>query len=172
MHMRKSVILLAALLTATPALAAEQCLKLKNGGFDYGDTAHCFVRIDGHVIINRTCHYGVSGDRRVWAIDGVAEVWMEALRPDRPLYGYSCQAKKCSTWPNDAVKPGDPGSGLANYGRVDGIIGLTEDKLCWGNKRFRLCFSPPYLICDPETRKAFEGCPGPAAHCNDAATQR
>ena len=144
-----------ALLTATPTLAAEQCLKVKPTQADYADTAHCFLQIDGKVIINRTCRYGISGDRRVFAIIGVAEVWMEALRPGRPVYGYSCRAKKCSTWPNDSVKPSDPGSGLVNYGRVDGITGLTEDELCWGNKRFRMCFSQPFGICDPETIKAW-----------------
>jgi hypothetical protein len=51
---------LAALLTATPTLAAEQCLKLENGRFKYGDTAHCFLRIDGKVIVNRTCDYMAS----------------------------------------------------------------------------------------------------------------
>jgi hypothetical protein len=28
----------------------------------YADTAHCFLRINGKVIINRTCHIGISGD--------------------------------------------------------------------------------------------------------------
>ena len=96
MHMRKSAILLAVLLTATPALAAEECLKLRNGGFKYGDTAHCFVRIDGQIIINRTCHIGISGDTRVWAMDGLAEAWMRTELPGRPFYGYFCRAKKCS----------------------------------------------------------------------------
>src|SRR5262245_2032752 len=74
--MRKSAIILAALLTARPTLAAEQCLEVKpNLNIDpamqptyakYADTAHCFLRIDGKVIINRTCHIGVSGDTREW----------------------------------------------------------------------------------------------------------
>src|SRR5262249_45151039 len=76
-YMRKSAIILAALLTARPTLAAEQCLEVKpNLNIDpamqptyakYADTAHCFLRIDGKVIINRTCHIGVSGDTREWA---------------------------------------------------------------------------------------------------------
>src|SRR6516162_6005008 len=58
-YMRKSAIILAALLTARPTLAAEQCLEVKpNLNIDpamqptyakYADTAHCFLRIDGKV---------------------------------------------------------------------------------------------------------------------------
>ena len=57
--MRNSAIILAALLTARPTLAAEQCLEVKpNLNIDpamqptyakYADTAHCFLRIDGKV---------------------------------------------------------------------------------------------------------------------------
>jgi hypothetical protein len=59
--MRNSAIILAALLTARPTLAAEQCLEVKPKlNIDpamqptyakYADTAHCFLRIDGKVII-------------------------------------------------------------------------------------------------------------------------
>ena len=94
--MRNSAIILAALLTATPTLAAEQCLEVKpNLNIDpamqptyakYADTAHCFLRIDGKVIINRTCHIGISGDTREWAMNGVAEVYMNHDLSDRPFY--------------------------------------------------------------------------------------
>ena len=72
--MRDSAIILAALLTATPALAAEQCVKVP--GAKYGDTAHCFLRIDGQVIIDGTCDIEISGDTRYWAMKGMAEVYM------------------------------------------------------------------------------------------------
>src|SRR5262249_58304152 len=98
-YMRKSAIILAALLTARPTLAAEQCLEVKpNLNIDpamqptytkYADTAHCFLRIDGKVIINRTCHIGVSGNTREWAMNGVAEVYMNHENhdlSDRPFY--------------------------------------------------------------------------------------
>ena len=85
--MRNSAIILAALLTARPTLAAEQCLEVKpNPNIDpaleptyakYADTAHCFLRVDGKVIINRTCHIGISGDTREWAMNGVAEGSLE-----------------------------------------------------------------------------------------------
>jgi hypothetical protein len=97
--MRKSAIILAALLTARPTLAAEQCLEVKpNLNIDpamqptyakYADTAHCFLRIDGKVIINRTCHIGISGDTREWVMNGVAEVYMNHENhdlSDRPFY--------------------------------------------------------------------------------------
>src|SRR5499427_10493380 len=89
--MRNSAIILAALLTVRPTLAAEQCLEVKpNLNIDpamqptyakYADTAHCFLRIDGKVIINRTCHIGVSGDTREWAMNGVAEVYAATVAP-------------------------------------------------------------------------------------------
>src|SRR5215471_13616983 len=93
-HMRNSAIILAALLTARPTLAAEQCLEVKpNPNIDpaleptyakYADTAHCFLRVDGKVIINRTCHIGIFGDTHEWAMNGVAEVYMNRDLPDRP----------------------------------------------------------------------------------------
>ena len=97
--MRKSAIILAALLTARPTLAAEQCLEVKpNLNIDpamqptyakYADAARCFLRINGKVIINRTCHIGVSGDTREWAMNGVAEVYKNHENhdlSDRPFY--------------------------------------------------------------------------------------
>ena len=96
-HVRNGAIILAALLIAKPGLAAEECLKLKTGQFKYGDTAHCSVRIDGHIIINALCNYGVSGDMRVFAIFGVAEAWMRTELPDRPFYGYLCRTKNAQS---------------------------------------------------------------------------
>jgi len=143
--MRKSAIILAALLTARPTLAAEQCLEVKpNLNIDpamqptyakYADTAHCFLRIDGKVIINRTCHIGVSGDTREWAMNGVAEVYMNHENhdlSDRPFYA---RFQRHGRW--------------LNYGRVE-TVDAREEHICWGNKRFHMCFSQPYLICDPD----------------------
>lgn len=142
--MRKSAIILAALLTARPTLAAEQCLEVKpNLNIDpamqptyakYADTAHCFLRIDGKVIINRTCHIGISGDTREWAMNGVAEVYMNHENhdlSDRPFYA---RFQRHGRW--------------LNYGRVE-TVDAREEHICWGNKRFHMCFSQPYLICDP-----------------------
>ena len=73
-HMRNGAIILAVLLTATPTLAAEQCLEVKPDsnippGMEptyakYADTSHCFLRIDGKVVINRTCHIYISPQLR------------------------------------------------------------------------------------------------------------
>ena len=130
---------------ARPTLAAEQCLKVKpNLNIDpamqptyakYADTAHCFLRIDGKVIINRTCHIGVSGDTREWAMNGVAEVYMNHENhdlSDRPFYA---RFQRHGRW--------------LNYGRVE-TVDAREEHICWGNKRFHMCFSQPYLICDPD----------------------
>ena len=121
--------ILAALLTATPTLAAEQCQKTDPIRVKYADTAHCFLRIDGKVIINRTCHYSISGDTRVWVMGSVAAAWMEAQTPGRPVYGYFCRAKKCSTWPNNEG-PG-PGRGLVNYGPIDLVNDPPESCPQW-----------------------------------------
>ena len=167
MHMRKSAVILAALLTATSGtLAAQQCVEVQNE--KYADTAHCFLRIDGKIIINRTCDINISGDLRAFRIGvrpssreyfNLAAAWMDARLPDRPVYGYFCPSKKCGD-------PDEKGSKLVNYGRVFG--NSRPGNLCVGNKRFYMCISQPYLICDPETRKAFEGCPGAAAHCTNS----
>src|SRR5262249_25146065 len=97
--MRKSAIILVALLTARPTLAAEQCLEVKPNlnpppatpptNTKSAHSAHCFLRSDGKVIINRPCHIGVSGDTREWAMNGVAEVYMNHENhdlSDRPFY--------------------------------------------------------------------------------------
>src|SRR5262249_41533680 len=94
--MRNRAIILAALLTARPTLAAEQCLEVKpNLNIDpltqppYAKSpapAHCFLGIDGKVVINRPCHIGISGDTREWATNGVAEVYMNHDLSDRPFY--------------------------------------------------------------------------------------
>ena len=90
------------------------------------------ARIDGKVIINRTCHIGISGDTREWAMNGVAEVYMNHDLSDRPFYA---RFQRHGRW--------------LNYGRVETVDAL-EEHICWGNKRFHMCFSQPYLICDPD----------------------
>jgi len=66
--MRNSAIILTVLLTATPMLAAEQCLEVEpapgNGYVKNADTVRCFLRIDGKVIINRNCPIDISGNSR------------------------------------------------------------------------------------------------------------
>ena len=136
--MRDSAIILAALLTATPALAAEQCVKVP--GAKYGDTAHCFLRIDGKVIIDGTCDIEISGDTRYWAMKGMAEVYMNHELLGRPFYAQRIQKR----------------GKQISYGRVE-VVDDRQEHICWGNKRFRMCFSQPYLACDPELVKAFGG---------------
>jgi hypothetical protein len=135
-HMRYSAIILAALLTATPTLAAEQCLEVKpDPNIDpamqptyakYADTAHCFLRIDGKVIINRTCHIDISPQTREWTMNGVAEVSMKC-ESDRPFYA---RFQRHGRW--------------LNYGRVEADGRNRQEHICWGNKRFRMCVSQPY----------------------------
>jgi hypothetical protein len=167
---RKSALILAALLTATPVLAAEKCLEIESASSKYGDTAHCYLQIDGKVIIDGTCRYGISGDGREYVMYGAAEARTPSPRdvryavaiaamnpelPDRPFYGYYCRVKKC------AGGPEDKGSKFINYGRVEvvdfrhGRVVPVDSTMCNGNKRFLMCFSPPYLICDPEAIKAW-----------------
>jgi len=63
-HMRNSAIILAALLTATPTLATDQCVEVEIKHMavgeptyaKYADTAHCFLQIDGKIIIDRMCN--------------------------------------------------------------------------------------------------------------------
>ena len=126
------------------------------------------MQVDGKVIIDGTCRYGISGDLRELVMYGAAEArtpspgdaryavaiaQMNPELPDRPFYGYFCPAKKCDG------EPEDKGSKFVNYGRVEGVDFrhgrvIPVDSICSGNKRFLMCFSPPFLICDPETIKA------------------
>jgi hypothetical protein len=158
-HLRNSALLLAVLLTAMPALAAEKCVETDRD-IKYADAAHCFLRIDGKVVLDRICRISISGDLRAWSMLGVAETSMEAELPDRPSYGYFCRTRKCSNDP----RPGPPatteeelrkrvGRGWVNYGPVKCVGDCHEE--CAGNKRFLMCFSKPYLICDPEQIKAW-----------------
>jgi hypothetical protein len=167
-HIRNSAVILAALLTATPGLAAEQCLEIEPASAKYGDTAHCYLQVDGKVIIDGTCRYGISGDLRELVMYGAAEARtpspgeamhtvaiarMRSELPDRPSYGYFCRVKKCDG------EPEDKSSKFVNYGRVEGVDFrhgrvVPIDSICSGNKRFLMCFSPPYLICDPAAIKA------------------
>jgi len=180
-HMRNSAIILAALLAAMLTLAAaearseeqspveaevlqpkkqwvplKQCLKVNiDPGMafptyvKYADTVHCFLRIDGKIIINRMCHVDISQQLREWTMEvpdlGVADVWMK--------YYYS----------NDDISDKLRRSFYAffekngkslNYGRVNPAQNNRQEHICLQNKRFRMCFSQPYLICDPERVKA------------------
>ena len=87
MHMRKSALTFMALLTATPGLAAEQCVKTEVA--KYADTAPCILWVDGKLVIrNDACKIVISGDMGSFAIKDVAEVsrpktklpvlWLEA----------------------------------------------------------------------------------------------
>jgi hypothetical protein len=148
-HIRNSAVILASLLTATPGLAAEQCLEIEPARATYGDTAQCYLQVDGKVIIDGTCRYGISGDLRACVMYGaagartpspgdaryaVAITQMRSELPDRPVYGYFCRAKKCDG------EPEDKGSKFVNYGRVDGVDFrhgrvIPVDSICSGNKR-------------------------------------
>ena len=44
--------------------------------------------------------------------------------------------------------------GWVNYGRVE-CVDCRQERICLGNERFLMCFSEPFLICDPETIKAW-----------------
>jgi hypothetical protein len=66
-------------------------------------------------------------------MNGVAEVYMNHDLSDRPFYA---RFQRHGRW--------------LNYGRVE-TVDAREEHICWGNKRFHMCFSQPYLICDPDT---------------------
>src|SRR5262249_33265636 len=97
----------------------------------------CFLRVDGRVITNGTCDIQISGDTRYWAMKGVAEVYMNHDLSGRPFYA-------------SIQKHGR----RINYGRVE-VVDAREEHICWGNKRLHMCFSQPYLACDPELVKAW-----------------
>jgi hypothetical protein len=138
MHMRKSVIILAALLTATPAIAAEECQKTE--AVKHADTAQCLLWVDGKLVTgNDSCKVVISGDMRSFAIKDVAEV---SSRPKTklPALGFEAHVLKLGKW--------------VNYGLFDGEF--TKYRLGWENERFHMILLPPYLICDPELEKASE----------------
>ena len=39
--------------------------------------------------------------------------------------------------------------GARYYGKVE-LVSRGPEPICFANKRFRMCFSQPYLICDPD----------------------
>jgi hypothetical protein len=172
--MRNSAIILTALLAAMPTLAAakicefememgdnaeipqrlplKQCLKVKlptnRHAADptyvkYADTTHCFLRIDGKTIINRMCHVNISQQVRVWEIDKIANLVMRYRYcdnvPDELRHSLYASFQRNGKW--------------LNYGRVKAADNNRQEHICFGNKRFRMCFSQPYLICDPERVK-------------------
>ena len=179
-HMRNSAIILAALLAAILAAAEarseeqppmetevpqpkkqwlplKQCLEVKVDSavgsptyVKYTDTVHCFLRVDGKFIINRMCHVDISQQLREWrmevADDWVADVWMKY----RYLDNVSEELR------NSLYASFKKRGRLLNYGRVKAANDNRQEHICLGNKRFRLCFSQPYLICDPERVKTQE----------------
>jgi hypothetical protein len=139
-QMRNRAIILAVLLTATPTLAVEQCVEVKEDPNSdapptyakYADTLTCYLRVDGHILVNGRCRVGISGDTGLWTLkDDLAEAHLRRELPGRPYYA---RVKKRGKW--------------VNYGPVDRV------NLCFLNTRFQMCFARPYLICDPETIKA------------------
>jgi len=139
-HMRNSAIILAALLTATPTLATDQCVEVEIKHMavgeptyaKYADTAHCFLQIDGKIIIDRMCNISITQNLREWSMDEVAEVKMNRGLPDRPYYA---TFRKNDKW--------------FDYGRVKPAPNNRQERICLLNKRFRMCVSQPYLNCAP-----------------------
>jgi hypothetical protein len=122
-------------------LPLKQCEKLPLTHEKYADTAHCFLRIDGKVVINRTCHIYISPQLREWTMKGVATVLMRDYfikdDPSKRLYYADFERHGRSL----------------DYGRVEVDRRNRPERICFGNKRFRWCVSQPYLICDPEQVK-------------------
>ena len=179
--MRNSAIILAALLTATPTLAAaearneeqppgetevpqpkkqwlplNQCLKVNIDPpavgsptyVKYADTVQCFLRIDGKIIIDRMCHVDISQQLREWRMEvpdlGVADVWMKYYHSNDDISDKLRRSFYAFFEKN--------GKSL-NYGRVNPAHNNRQEHICLGNRRFRMCVSQPYLICDPERVK-------------------
>jgi hypothetical protein len=113
-------------------LPLEQCEKANQE--KYADTAHCFLRVDGKVIINRMCRIAFSQQLRAFNMEEGggwnADVWMK---------WYYCRRKISDTLRYSLYAAFEKGARY--YGKVVG------SGLCFANKRFRMCFSPPYLIC-------------------------
>jgi hypothetical protein len=132
-QMRNSAIILAVLLTATPTLAAEQCIKIAK---KYADTAHCFLRIDGKVIINRTCRIGISGDLRNFDMDGVAEALMDPTITWPPVFTATSAEQRNASGPRIraanllitvASNPSTPGKNT--------FAGATNGSICASRRR-------------------------------------
>jgi hypothetical protein len=88
----------------TPALAAEQCVEVKQDpNIDpamqptyakYADTLTCYLRVDGRVLrcarprdVNGLCRVGISGDTGLWTMkDDLAEAYLRReLRAARTM---------------------------------------------------------------------------------------
>jgi hypothetical protein len=134
-------------------LPLKQCEKVSTGYFTrvkYADTTHCFLQIDGKIIINRMCHIYISQQLRTWNMDvgeiWIAEVWMKYR------YENNVSEKLRNSLYASFEKRGRPldWGRIANYGRVEGADDRQnrKERTCWSNKRFRMCFSEPYLICE------------------------
>jgi hypothetical protein len=147
--MKTAVIALVLLCGSLTTLAAEQnlaeCLAVESSinpsmaptYAKYGDTEQCYLRVDGKVLVDGTCRTQHCGNTKCWRIVGAADVGLDPFVPGRPFYAH---VWKHGVW--------------VNYGRVQ-ATDYQQEHICWGNHRFEMCFSPPYLICDPETIKAW-----------------
>jgi hypothetical protein len=147
-RMRNSVIILAALLMATPTLAQEgPCKKVEPAPstyIKYADTVHCFLRIDGKVIINRLCHVQISQQVREWGM--YVDTWRVTAWM-RHYYDDNVSDKSRRQF--YAGFEDDDGRSL-DYGRVEPDLRRNrQEHICFTNKRLRMCFSAPLLICDP-----------------------
>ena len=78
----------------------------------YADTLTCYLRVDGHILVNGRCRVGISGDTGLWTMkDDLAEAHLRRELPGRPYYA---RVKKRGKW--------------VNYGPVDRV------NLCFLNK--------------------------------------
>jgi hypothetical protein len=120
-------------------LPLEQCEKASQE--KYADTAHCYLRIDGKVIINRMCRIAFSQQLRAFNMEvgggWNADVWMK---------WYYCRRKISDTLRYSLYAAFEKGARY--YGKVE-LVSRGPEPICFANKRFRMCFSQPYLICAP-----------------------
>ena len=116
------MIILAALLIATPAIAAEECLKTEVE--KYADTAQCLLWVDGKLVTgNDSCKVVISGNMRSFAIKDVAEV---SSRPKTklPALGFELRVTYL-------VHPGDD-----HFPSSPQILALS----CWGGYSGRVTY--------------------------------
>ena len=110
----------------------------------YADTVHCFLRLDGKIIINGMCHVDISQQLRTWNMEvpglGVADVWM------KNYYSNNISDKLRRSLYASFEKNGKS----FNYGRVNPAHNNRQKHICLQNKRFRMCLSEPYLVCDSQ----------------------
>lgn len=136
--MKTLPLILAGLLIASPALAAEEQCKKVDDALD-ADTAHCVLRVDGRLITDGECRIDIARDGRVYSMADMnspsyAVVSMDG--PSDPLYARWNKGRK-----GDNVT-------TVSYGRVRSIDPGNLNRWCWKNNRFALCITAPYLNCD------------------------